>query len=325
MASAIDLAYQAVHLDATVQTLNNLVVILETLGRFDEAFPFAAKAYRIDPADIRTSRLYGEALLRRGDLARGWPIYAQTHVSFDWLSPHVPEWHGESLADRRLLVFGVDGYGDNIYFLRWLLALRDRGAAVTYLAPPTLASLARTTNLHVVENYNGNFHVDFASYDFHTQIHAVPQWLGVTSYNCLSHPPYLRVRPSPRFHLRRRIGFCWKAGLSNTPRAERTLNWEQRQRVVECLPRHIDLSSLAGSWLDTARLVASLDLLVTVDTGVAHLGGALGVPTYVLLPGASAWHYALDLDRHPFYPSMRMFRNLGMGLDSAVDALVRAL
>ena len=299
-------------------TLNNLVVILEALGRFDEAFPHTREAYERAPDDPRMARLYGEALLRRGDFATGWPIFARTFEPYSWLDPTVPLWQGEAMA--RLLVFATGGYGDNIYFLRWFRELRDY-VDITYLCPPTLAPLARTLGIDVAINYNGNCDLDFESFDYHTPIHAIPQHMS-----WLPKCPYLRVSPRPRFHLRRRTGFCWRAGESPSPRRERTLNWAQRDRLLRVLPAStIDLSDLTGSWLDTARLIASLDLLVTVDTGVCHLACALGVPTWVILPGAASWHYPTLTIDPPIYPTLRMFRNRGEGLDFAVESAAHAL
>jgi hypothetical protein len=323
---AVALARRSVAMEHTPTTLNNLAVILETLGLFEESLSYAREAYHHNPDVPRTARLYGEALLRLGNLPLGWPIYSRAYLRYDWLSPHVPEWHGESLADRRLLVFGPGGYGDNIYFLRWLPDLAARGATVTYLSPPMLAPLARLLPIHVVENWNGNVSLDFGAFDYHISIHAIPQYLNVTYDTYTPRVPYFPVRPHPRFHLRHRIGFCWRGGEALSPRYSRSLNWDQRQRITARLPRrYVDLSNLTGSWLATARLIASLDHLITVDTGVAHLAGALGVPTSVILPGSSAWYYPLGYDRHPFYPTMHMFRNEGEGLDSAVNAICGVL
>jgi len=322
---ALVLAQQAVDTERTPMTLNNIAVILETLGRFAEALPYEREAYYREPGTSRTARLYGEALLRRGDLKIGWPIYARAYLRYDWLAPYVPEWQGEPLTDRRLLVFGPGGYGDNIYFLRWLLEL-PATTDITYIAPPMLAPLVRTLGIHVVENWNGNVSIDFGAFDYHIPIHAIPQHLGVTYESYKPHVPYLAVRPRPRFHLRRRVGFCWRGGEALSPRYSRSLNWDQRQRVTSRLPAtYIDLSDLTGPWLATAELMSSLDHIVTVDTGVAHLAGALGIPTWVILPGSSAWYYPLGYVTHPLYPTMQMFRNDGEGLDSAVDAVCDAL
>jgi hypothetical protein len=85
------------------------------------------------------------------------------------------------------------------------------------------------------------------------------------------------------------------------------------------LPDAVD-HPLVETWLDTARAIATCDMVVSVDTCVAHLSAAMGVTTWVLLPGASAWHYLLHRPDHPLYPSMRMYRNYGRGLDNAIEA-----
>jgi hypothetical protein len=321
---ALSLAFEAVAMERTAVTLNNLAVILESHGRFDEALPIARDAYHLAPTDPRLAMLYGEALLRLGELSAGWPLYAAGHERYPWLAPRVPEWTGEPLAGKRLLVLAVGGYGDNIYFLRWLHAFR-RDVDVTFLSPPSLAPLVRANiDVRVVENWNGNCDIDLESFDYHAPLNALPWRLGV-DFTSPSRVPYLRVRPWSRFHFRRRIGLCWKAGESKSPLRTRTLSWLQQERLRDVLPRRIDLSHLTGDWLDTARLIASLDLVITVDTGVAHLSGALGIPTWVMLPDAHAWHYPAHLDHHPFYPTLRMFRNRGGGLDNAVDAVLEAL
>jgi Glycosyltransferase family 9 (heptosyltransferase)/Tetratricopeptide repeat len=313
---ALPLAEEAVRLDPTPTTLNNLAVILITLGRFEEAFPFQREAYERDPTDPRMSRLYGEALLRLGRLAEGWPIFVRSTPRYEWMT--IPEWQGEPLRDRRLLVINSGGYGDNIYAMRWIADLAASGIRITYLCWPNLASLARTLPVTVVENWNGNVSIDPDAFDFYSTIYDLPLYLRVT-YEDYTPRPYLAVRPRPRFHLRRRVGFCWRGGEALSPRYSRSLNWDQRQRILAAFPAaYIDLSDLTGSWLDTAQVIASLDLLVTVDTGVAHLAGALGVPTWVVLPGASAWQYPIARVTHPLYRSMRMFHNRREGLDRAV-------
>jgi Tetratricopeptide repeat/Glycosyltransferase family 9 (heptosyltransferase) len=320
---ALSLAEEAVRLEHTPTTLNNLAVILATLGRFHEAFPYQREAYERDPTDPRMSRLYGEALLRFGRLAEGWPIFILSTPRYEWMT--VPEWQGEPLRNRRLLVLSSGGFGDNIYAMRWLADLRDDNVAVTYLAWPTLAPLARTLGIAVIENWNGNVSLDPDAFDYYTTIYDLPLHLRVT-YEGYSPRTYLTVRPRPRFHLRRRVGFCWRGGEALSPRYSRSLNWDQRQRVLAAFPAsYVDLSDLTGSWLDTAALIASLDLLVTVDTGVAHLAGALGIPTWVILPGASAWQYPIAYETHPLYCSMRMFHNRAEGLDAAVDAVAISL
>jgi ADP-heptose:LPS heptosyltransferase len=134
------------------------------------------------------------------------------------------------------------------------------------------------------------------------------------------------------------VGFCWHAGEHTAQARTRTLSIDQRERVIRALPyrgvnlthgdenRHGQLDSVSMmNWLETARAIRKLDLVVTVDTGVAHLAAAMGRPTWVILPSASAWQYLTGYDYHPFYPTMRLFRNRGEGIDNAVDACISAL
>jgi len=87
------------------------------------------------------------------------------------------------------------------------------------------------------------------------------------------------------------------------------------------LPKEVDEPPL-DDWLDTAKAAATCDLIVSVDTGVAHLAGAMGIPVWVILPGAAAWQYPVYRENHPFYSSMRMFWNRKEGLDDAVEAVI---
>src|SRR5208337_698153 len=130
-AAAYDAALRVLRTTRNLPTLVNMAVILETLGRFDESLLYAREAYLTAPADPRTQMLYGQALLRFGRLAEGWPLYAcaaaQSFADLSWMP--IPEWQGahQSLASRRILVVEGGGYGDNIYFLRWLDTLRRWG------------------------------------------------------------------------------------------------------------------------------------------------------------------------------------------------------
>ena len=80
-----------------------------------------------------------------------------------------------------------------------------------------------------------------------------------------------------------------------------------------------------SGWRQTSEVVADLDLVVTVDSGMCHLAGAMGKPTLVIIPGLSDWKWLLNRDDSAFYPSIRLFRNKGLGMDNALDALIEAL
>jgi len=341
---ALAVAFQAHAENRCVPTLVNLAVILETLGVFEAALLYIRDACTIDPADDRAHAMYGESLLRLGRFAEGWPLYATQRAAHGWIRPYVREWEGphQALSGKRLLVIEGGGYGDNIYFLRWLDTLRRWGARIDYICQPSFAPLVRRLGYRAIENWAGNIDLKFRDYDYFTSLLALGWKLGVTLENYRWSGPYIKEkRPWWRgsvLRARPRIGICWRAGEGRSPRKQRSLNNLQLRHVVEALPLRCRWVNLThdhphpdmpnpdlSTWLDTARAVADLDLLVSVDTGVAHLGGAMDVPTWTVLPGAAAWQYPVGYDTHPLYPSMRVFRNQGEGIDDAVTSLILAL
>lgn len=337
---ALQLSQRAVSMRRNVPTLVNMSLILEALDRFDEALDCAQEAYAIDPLDDRASSLLAESLLRMGHYASGWPLYIQNRASMDWAKQFLPEWEGphQSLDSKRILVIEGGGYGDNIYFLRWLDTLRHWHANIHYVCPPSFAPLARRQGFRAIENWRGNADIHWDQYDYFCPLLSLAGKLGVTLDNYRWPGPY--VRGKRKWSQSKRVGLCWKAGEAKSPRKERSLGEEQLNNVLAALPAtyrwvnltfgcgwmlpHIDAPSL-DNWQITADVISQLDLVVTVDTGVAHLAGAMEVPCYVILPGASAWLYPLGYDQHPLYPSMRIFRNRGEGLYNATDDCARAL
>jgi hypothetical protein len=330
---ALPIAEKALQIARTIPTLLNLSIILESLGRFDEALPCAAEAFSLSPGDRRAAGHYGRALLRQGDLTYGWPLYLQDCNLRSQLRDFIPEWTGQDLRDKRVLVVEGEGYGDNIYFMRWLDTLRREGAQVDYICQPSLAPLVRHMEFGAIENWGGNCDFKFTDYDFYTSVLTLPHKLGVTYENYQWTGPYVdEVMP---LHYGQRVGICALAGEGMSPTKCRSMHASQLQHVLNAMDRRhkwVNLNykhslppecdnPVIEDWLDTAKIIATCDLVVSVDTGVAHLSAAMGVPTWVVLPGNYAWQYPSNRDVHPFYPTMRMFRNYGKGLDNAVEAV----
>jgi len=333
---ALPIAEKALQIARTIPTLLNLSIILEGLGRFDEALPCAAEAWHLNPGDKRAAGHYGRSLLRMGDLTRGWPLYLQDVNLRSQLRDFIPEWTGQDLQGKRVLVVEGEGYGDNIYFMRWIGTLRGLGAKVDYICQPSLAPLVEHTGFHALPNWGGNVDFKFTDYDYHTSILALPHKLGVTFENYewgFFKKPYINI-DGPE-HEGLRVGICALAGEGMSPTKCRSMHASQLQSVLNSmdrkhkwvnlnykheLPKECD-NPVIENWLDTAKIIATCDMVVSVDTGVAHLAGAMGVPTWVVLPGNSAWQYPIHRDDHPFYPTMRMFRNYGKGLENAVEAV----
>ena len=325
---ALTLAQRAFELHRTVPTCINLAVILESLAQYDSALYYAYLAQQTDPTDERAVQCYGEHLLRHGRFKEGWPKYCfrRANANFALLSPQLPEWTDQVLLDRRILVVGYGGYGDHIYFLRSLAELRRRGAIITYLCDDNLRPLVRSLGFHVPYDLTQAVNPD--DYDFYSTTYSLPMKLGWE----LGYPrwseQYIHVGLLHRLKLGRgNIGLCWRAGELSSPRKSRELSVEQYSRVAWRIQSR--LQDFTGrcypTWLHTARALAKLSLLITVDTGVAHLAGAMHVPTWVILPGHAAWQYPIGHDYHPLYPTMRLFWSRSEGMEDAVQSCLEAM
>jgi hypothetical protein len=343
--------------ERNTSTLMNAAVILETYGRFTEALPLAAEANALDPGDPYAGVLYFNGLLRVGRWPEAWLGYVRYCANFDWFHAVLPEWKGlsQSIRGKRLLVLDEGGFGDNIFFFRWMPLLKQLGAHVTLKCPTQFAPLVR--DYPFIDRTIGGgpegepVEIHPYEYDLFTSILDLGLHFGITVEDYRWAGPYMHADPQQSRYrqlvLRRgatpNIGLCWKSGENVSPRKHRSLTSEQTGRVLKTrtptgcnwislvydeIPPHVGVEVLEPAirnWADTAAVLSCCDLIITTDTGVAHLAGAMSIPVWVMLPGISAWQFLLDCGRHPLYPSMRMFRNAGEGIDNAVDALCAAL
>jgi len=331
---ALGVVKQALKMKRAVPTLVNMSVILESIGRFGEAIGYAKEACEIDAKDDRASALYAEALLRMERYAEGWPLYVKNRASMDWVKHWLPEWTDQGLQGKKVIVIEGGGFGDNIYFFRNLDLLRARGAEVTLICQPSFVSLVEAQGYRAIANWQGNIDIDWRDYDYYTPLLALGAKLGM-KWN----GPYIKADNfSWEFFRKKRIGLCWRAGEGKSPRKQRSMTDEQVWDVVNSLPKSYKWVNLTKgqpplkaesvnmeTWLDTAKVIANLELVISVDTGVAHLAGAMGKPVWVCLPGLGAWQYPLGHEYHPLYPSMKIFRNSSEGMQEAVDLVVEEL
>ncbi len=324
---------KAVHLPS----LHNLAVLLWDTGRYDEAgetylqaarlapdalepqlalanhcrvsrhFPQAEAAYRrvleLQP-DHQAARFdLGCVLLAMGRYAEGWPLYElrQPRLKFQRNRLTFGEWQGEPLAGKRLLIWREQGFGDQIMAARFLPLLD--AAAVTYMGPPQLRRLFAHLPVTYVEAGLGANPI--APHDYWTLPLSLPHRLGVTAAD-LPRAPYLAASPAAP---RGGIGVVWRGEARNANNVFRSLPPELAARLL-ALPGAISLDPAdtgAADFQATADIIAGLDLVISVDTAVAHLAGALGKPVWVLLARhAIDWQWPRTATT-PWYPSARLF------------------
>jgi len=322
---ALGAAITAASLARTPGTLLNLAVINETQGEFRHALALYKEAHALAPDDKLVACGYFHALVRMGRFKDAWKL-SYAHADWGWVNRIWPEWDGiTSLAGKRLLVLSGGGYGDNILFLRWMPRLKALGAHVTFMCPPSLHSLLAGT-LGIDRLIAGSIAglegmLLPADYDCFTCLLTLGKHFCPTVED-IPTEPYIAGRKSPVW----RVGFCTRAGEEKSPRRHRSLTPEQVKRIRAILGAWVDLDFDAPTtWKHTAATLSNIELIVTVDTGVAHLAGAMNIPCWVILPGFSASYYGIDGDRNSFYPSQRLFRNGGEGMENSVADVCCAL
>lgn len=253
-------------------------------------------------------------------------------------------WNGiEGLQDKTLLVVHEQGLGDDIQMLRFLPVLADKALRVVTLVKPRLVPLVQHNFGHRVQVAIEGMPLS-VPFDRYAQAMSLPALIGgLPPFERLSAPLSQDRRSTPNCG-RVRAGLCWAGNPSHPRDRERSMTlaalapilarpeieWVSLQ-VGESEAEADEYESLSRpdeplvTFAQTADLITSLDLVVSVDTAVAHLAGCLGTPTYVLLPSAATWRWGLGVTT-PWYPTMRLIRQRASGdWPSAVDELTALL
>jgi tetratricopeptide (TPR) repeat protein len=290
------------------------------------------RALAIDPEHESAHWNDGLALLVQGDLAAGfgqwrWNVAVSKRFA-------VPEWRGEALDGATILIYAEQGFGDAIHFARYVPLVAARGGRVILETPVELHRLfAGIPGVEQVIAF-GDALPDFA---WQCPLLNLPLAFGTTLATVPSEVPYLAADAIAVDEWRRRVaGPALKVGLVWAGRPEHKRD-RHRSLPLAALARLADipnvafyalqkgaglgqaeaapagmrleiLSPLLGDFADTAAAIMALDLVITVDTSVAHLAGALGKPVWILLPDAPDWRWLEQRSDSPWYPTARLFR-----------------
>jgi hypothetical protein len=320
--------------DAAV-VYNNLGNAFTAQNRLHEAVAHYEKALALNPDFPDAHMNLGMALLKLGDLPRGFREFDwrwQTRFFTPFLPPQ-PRWDGSPMLDKTLLVHTEQGAGDTIQFARYLPLVCERVGKVLLVAPDPLQALMAT--VAGVDEIRGPGEIPESAFDMYTPLMTVAGLLGTTLETIPAATPYLApppdrdllLPPAPERALR--VGIAWAGNPQQGNDRNRSarladfgplfdvsgiawysLQVGERMRELGDWQRTaiIDLAPLIRDWGDTAALVSQLDLVISVDTGVAHLAGAVGKPVWVLLCHAPDWRWMLEREDSPWYPTARLFR-----------------
>jgi Flp pilus assembly protein TadD len=308
-------------------------------GRFPEADSLLEQALRALPEASHLRMLRGMNQLRLGRFRDGWANYA-ARENVPFLYPDGPPvlpgaaWTGQDLRRKAILVADDQGHGDSVQMVRYLPMLRQRGAERVILRTftPLRRLLADSApDIDVTDSVP-----DDAGIDYHCSSTALPRWFGTVLGDIPWPGPYLRPPARPGPHLkppsgrRPKVGIAWSGDTRHTRDHLRSVPAGAFLRLAD-LPgisfhslqheiRPADLPALearpeisraverARDFADTAALIAKLDLVVTVDTAVAHVAAAMGKPVWIVLHIAPDWRWLTERADSPWYPTVRLFR-----------------
>ena len=317
---------------------------LRSLGRNREALETYDRAVSFTPdsALVRFNRAV--CLLLLGDFERGWEEY---EWRWDMASHHErprifeqPTWRGEGpVTGKRIILHREQGFGDTIQFCRYASLVAELGATVILGTSPSLHGLMGTlpgvslivSTADALPAFDLQCPLLSLPLAFNTRLETIPAkvpYLSVPE----PHRRKWRERLGPKRNMR--IGLAWSGNPEHAGDRFRTISLETavsmlpRDATIHCLQKEIrpsDVPALAmaphvvfhgtelGDFSDTAALIAEMDLVVSIDTVVLHLAGALAVPTWGLIPMACDWRWLTDRSDSPWYPTLRLFRQTRTG------------
>ena len=286
--------------------LGNLGIIYRTTGRLEEAEAVLRRALAADPGNVPVTHSLGMTLLQLGQYAEGWRLYEARHTITPPPAVPLPLWQGQSLAGCRITVMAEQGLGDQILLSRFIPLLAAQAAEVTLCVPRSLVRLFAHLPARVIHPRSW----DDAPGDVWCPLGSVPRWLEVGPADAPA--PTL---PAPTAAMPAGVGLMLEGAAIN--RNPHRLPPPGPARAIRGLAPFTDLSPTAtgaGDFADTATIVAGLERVVTVDTSVAHLAGAMGKPCWIMMPRpAIDWYANWHDDRTPWYPSVRLLRQRSTG------------
>jgi tetratricopeptide (TPR) repeat protein len=329
------------------QAFYNKAIALHELKRIDEAIANYDKALSLKPDYHEASLNKSHSLLLQGDFENGLSLYESR-----WTSEKMSEiagrrlfdkttWHGvESLQGKTILVYGEQGFGDVIQFCRYIEKIANLGAKVILEVPQSLAGLLeglKGVSQLIIEGQK------LPAFDYQCPLLSLPLVFNTNISSIPGNIPYLKANTDKVLKVslklgakkRKRIGLVWSSVSAFRDDSKRSLKLEKFVKALPlegfeyvCLQKELKecdkelfktyrnikfYGDEINDFQDTAALIENLDLVISTCTSVAHLAGALGKETWLLLSFVPDWRWLLDRDDSPWYPSMKLYRQTSIG------------
>jgi tetratricopeptide (TPR) repeat protein len=337
---AIAFFYQALEARADeAEIFNNLGNVYKDQKRMEQAVEAYRRAVNLNPTYPEGHWNLALALLMTRNFEQGWPEY-----EWRWKIKGVisrgdferPLWDGRPLEGKRILLYAEQGFGDTVQFIRYVPSVLERGGRVVVECQPELVSLLQTMKGIEAVIPHGN---PLPNFDVQCPLLSLPLIFRTDLSTIPSPIPYLRTDPEKVQKWRDRlasdqgnykVGLVWAGKPDHSNDHNRSISFNELwplflipgisfyglQRGTAAMPAKesppgpnwVNLSDELYDFSETGAAIQNLDLIISVDTAVAHLAGALGRPVWTLLPFAPDWRWLLDREDTPWYPTMKLFR-----------------
>ena len=359
MQDALRVGQEAIRLDSqNADHLVNLSLVFTDMDDREHAVACLLRALGLKPDHADGHLALGQNLLAMGDFEPGWKEYEWRNLTeagkgtLPTMTSAV--WNGMRIRNGRLLMVGDQGYGDTIQFARYIPLIADRCQELVLGCSAEMGPLLST--IPGVKQYYSRW-TDVPGHAAHCRLSSVPHLIHTTIETIPAQVPYLFADPTRIAAWRqrleamlphgvRRVGLAWTgrpthpndrrrsiplarlAPLAAASRAsfvslQKPMPPADLAAMVQ-FPGFADLSADLADFGETAAVIANLDLIVTVDTAIGHLAGAMAKPVWIMLPKASDWRWLLERSDSPWYPTARLFRQQIPGAWDPVIAAVTA-
>lgn len=316
---------------------------LQALGKIPEAEAECRRAIQLDPTFAAAHWNLALNLLLQGRYEEGWREYEWRWQKPDFTSPcrhtDIPLWDGSPLEGKSILLHAEQGFGDAIQFIRYAPLVAERGGSVVVECHPQLVRLFQSVSgVRAVVPFGANL----PPFSCQAPLLSLPGIFGTTLQNIPSTVPYLHASEELRlkwstlmsaYPMKSRVGVVWSGKkfpdpLRSCPIAELapllslnnvtffSLQLEEEVSHICYLStgmKLVDLTAQIDDFSDTAAMIEQLDLVISIDTSVAHLAGAMGKQLYLMLPFAPDWRWLIERSDSPWYPNAQLFRQKQSG------------
>jgi Flp pilus assembly protein TadD len=357
---ALSACEQALAVDsADPDTLASYALVQYDIGKFEGAIAAIDKALESDPRNAEAVFSRAMIALKLGDFEAGWRDYETRFDQKDYgahaLHMDLPRWSGEPIAGKHVIVYEEQGLGDVIQFARYLPLLAEAGATVTFYVKSKLHRLLRplAKSVEIIDEPKPGY------YDYQAAIMSLPRGFGTTHATIPANVPYLQPEPDLIDRWRDRInpagfkiGIIWQGNPDSNADIGRSYPVAALQAIAGIpgvrlislqryhgldqltrLPAAMQVETLGDdfdsgpdAFVDTAAVMASLDLIITSDTANAHLAGALGRPVWIAVKHVCEWRWLCDRSDNPWYPTARIYRQTARGdWPGVFDAMAKDL